>query len=63
MKQFFYGLLAGLIILGLIGLTLFDNFKTKLRILTIENFLNNAVQQSQRQQPIQQSIMPVKPKK
>ena len=58
MKNYFFGLLTGLIIVGIAGFMLFDNYKVKLRVAAIEQFINSAVQQSQRQAritpPIQQ---------
>lgn len=52
MRQIFYGILIGVIMAGLIGYMLFDNFKTKLAVNNLASTVNQIVQiLSKAQQP------------
>ena len=44
MRDIFYGILIGIIVTGLIGYMLFDNFKTKLAVGNLSNTVNQVVQ-------------------
>ena len=50
MKNYFYGLLTGIVIVSLVGIMLFDNFKTKLRVAQLDNILARIIQANQQQQ-------------
>lgn len=44
MKNVFYGILIGVILTGLVGFMLFDNFKTKLVVNNLNNTVNQIIQ-------------------
>lgn len=59
MKQYFFGLLTGLVITALVGVMLFDNWQTKLVVSNLNNTVGQIVQVlNKAQQP--QAAQPVK---